>query len=814
MRPCIKCVTTCLLVPEWGESVVVVSCRPWEDASPSPAVPCEVSSTPAHSTSAGRHPHTSRGGEAGSRAAVRPLLPATPAPPTLTGPRPCRRTPPEAVPSPPLIRREDPGWSGCSWRSAKTTRRRRCCWEAKGRPVAPSPSATASPAPRSQGQHGPSPGAPPSRSSGGATASSPDGGTTSASLLSADEPAARTAGLCCHCPAVQHRWSQVSDVQAPQKEEPPGPSIGGSCGDGRRRSSGSYSSSTSGGRSPRRRSSPKGRRSDHLTGGRRMAADGGADRVAPRDSAQSGDGGRVFCGLGRPPAAQLDAEDQDFRRETTSAIAPATRVEASILGGAAATEPSNAILREAATTRPPDATEHLGPKALSHIDLHKFPVNCQPQIFKLSQDINKLDPKGKWKVVAELTKRFQVSPTDMWQTGKEKMTRLVKTEPPTPPPPDYKQDLPYKVPYKSEACIYDDCITQAGQHQASNKESSTQDSSSDSDMDYIIPNGASANLGNLSPAKGSQKPRRPKPVEHMNAFDYENEEDISPQNTVAATRGVLKSVRATLIPRGNSTSRAGTPPSPVPRPSHLQSSLSISSCGPGRMKNSVQGEKDLPKETSGKELHSRRCFYGAIHKGNSESQSGHGRGQLPQLPVASSSWPLPDARGMPRAFIPLPQPPLSNFSAGLRPALDSVGGSDVAKGAPRNFTAPRLITAAGAPTPSSSCPHSNAGMGGCRVSATLPWPTTADSASSSFNDLQTKKWYAGKCDSRLAKKVVQSYNKDGAFLVRQSSGDTVTQPYTLVVHYGGSIYNLRLYWDPISTKFYLNKELHDGGGSG
>ncbi|XP_061410387.1 B-cell linker protein-like isoform X2 [Lethenteron reissneri] len=436
--------------------------------------------------------------------------------------------------------------------------------------------------------------------------------------------------------------------------------------------------------------------------------------------------------------------------------------------------------------------------ALSHMDLHKFPVNCQPQIFKLSQDINKLDPKGKWKVVAELTKRFQVSPTDMWQTGKEKMTRLVKTEPPTPPPPDYKQDLPYKEPYKSEA----------GQHQASNKESSTQDSSSDSDMDYIIPNGANANLGSLSPAKGSQKPRRPKPVEHMNAFDYENEEDISPQNTVAATRGVLKSARATLIPRGDSTSRAETPPSPVPRPSHLQSSLSISSCGPGPMKNLVQGEKDFPKETPGKELRSQRCFSGEIHKGNSESQSGHGRGQLPQLPVASSSWPLPDARGIaqPRAFIPLPLPPLSNFSAGLRPALDSVGGSDVAKGVPRNFTAPRLITAAGAPTPSSSCPHSDAGMGGCRVSATLPWPTAADSASSSFNDLQTKKWYAGKCDSRLAKKVVQSYNKDGAFLVRQSSGDTVTQPYTLVVHYGGSIYNLRLYWDPISTKFYLNKE--------
>ncbi|CAM9481705.1 unnamed protein product [Lampetra planeri] len=59
--------------------------------------------------------------------------------------------------------------------------------------------------------------------------------------------------------------------------------------------------------------------------------------------------------LGRPPAVQLNAEDQDLRRETTSAIAPATRGVASILGGAAATEPLDAILHEADTMRPPDA---------------------------------------------------------------------------------------------------------------------------------------------------------------------------------------------------------------------------------------------------------------------------------------------------------------------------------------------------------------------------------------------------------------------------------------------------------------------------
>ncbi|XP_078467102.1 uncharacterized protein LOC144730286 [Lampetra planeri] len=59
--------------------------------------------------------------------------------------------------------------------------------------------------------------------------------------------------------------------------------------------------------------------------------------------------------LGQPRGFQPSADDQDFQRESTSAIAPAARGEASILGGAAAMEPPDAILGGAAARRPPDA---------------------------------------------------------------------------------------------------------------------------------------------------------------------------------------------------------------------------------------------------------------------------------------------------------------------------------------------------------------------------------------------------------------------------------------------------------------------------
>ncbi|CAM9381280.1 unnamed protein product [Lampetra planeri] len=59
--------------------------------------------------------------------------------------------------------------------------------------------------------------------------------------------------------------------------------------------------------------------------------------------------------VGRQIAEQLDAAGRGPEKETGSAIAPATREEAVVVGGPAALEPSAAILGAPTATRPPDA---------------------------------------------------------------------------------------------------------------------------------------------------------------------------------------------------------------------------------------------------------------------------------------------------------------------------------------------------------------------------------------------------------------------------------------------------------------------------
>ncbi|CAM9393382.1 unnamed protein product, partial [Lampetra planeri] len=61
------------------------------------------------------------------------------------------------------------------------------------------------------------------------------------------------------------------------------------------------------------------------------------------------------CPVGRQIADQLDAAGRSPAMEAGPAIAPATREDAVVLGGAAAPESSAAILGAPTTTRPPDA---------------------------------------------------------------------------------------------------------------------------------------------------------------------------------------------------------------------------------------------------------------------------------------------------------------------------------------------------------------------------------------------------------------------------------------------------------------------------
>ncbi|XP_070833949.1 B-cell linker protein isoform X1 [Chaetodon trifascialis] len=73
-------------------------------------------------------------------------------------------------------------------------------------------------------------------------------------------------------------------------------------------------------------------------------------------------------------------------------------------------------------------------------------------------------------------------------------------------------------------------------------------------------------------------------------------------------------------------------------------------------------------------------------------------------------------------------------------------------------------------------------------------------------DVYHKSWYASACDRKTADDVLVRSNKDGAFLVRKSSGHDAQQPYTLVVFYKGRVYNIPIRFIPATQQYALGRE--------
>ncbi|XP_020564912.1 B-cell linker protein isoform X4 [Oryzias latipes] len=73
-------------------------------------------------------------------------------------------------------------------------------------------------------------------------------------------------------------------------------------------------------------------------------------------------------------------------------------------------------------------------------------------------------------------------------------------------------------------------------------------------------------------------------------------------------------------------------------------------------------------------------------------------------------------------------------------------------------------------------------------------------------DVCNKAWYASACDRRTADEALMRFNKDGAFMVRKSSGHDAQQPYTLVVFYKGRVYNIPIRFMPNTQQFALGRE--------
>ncbi|XP_070621255.1 B-cell linker protein-like [Erythrolamprus reginae] len=93
------------------------------------------------------------------------------------------------------------------------------------------------------------------------------------------------------------------------------------------------------------------------------------------------------------------------------------------------------------------------------------------------------------------------------------------------------------------------------------------------------------------------------------------------------------------------------------------------------------------------------------------------------------------------------------------------------------------------------CPEDNT-EGRCLKSDNLPEDP----------DMKNAPWYAGSCDRPTAEAALLQFNKNGGFMVRQSSRHSARQPFTLVVFYKNRVYNIPVHYQESSGQFALGKD--------
>ncbi|XP_053257578.1 SH2 domain-containing protein 6 isoform X2 [Podarcis raffonei] len=72
--------------------------------------------------------------------------------------------------------------------------------------------------------------------------------------------------------------------------------------------------------------------------------------------------------------------------------------------------------------------------------------------------------------------------------------------------------------------------------------------------------------------------------------------------------------------------------------------------------------------------------------------------------------------------------------------------------------------------------------------------------------MQNKAWYAGSCDRHTAEAALLRFNKDSAYLVRQSSRHGWNQPFTLAVLFKKHVYNIPIRYLESSHQYTLGKD--------
>nr|XP_033947589.1 B-cell linker protein [Pseudochaenichthys georgianus] len=71
---------------------------------------------------------------------------------------------------------------------------------------------------------------------------------------------------------------------------------------------------------------------------------------------------------------------------------------------------------------------------------------------------------------------------------------------------------------------------------------------------------------------------------------------------------------------------------------------------------------------------------------------------------------------------------------------------------------------------------------------------------------EDKEWFAGDCNRKKAEELLLRVNKDGAFLIRHSSAQSIRQPYTLAVLYQKKVYNVPIRSMGETQGYALGKE--------
>ncbi|KAM9858072.1 uncharacterized protein ACBR49_020122 [Aulostomus maculatus] len=87
-------------------------------------------------------------------------------------------------------------------------------------------------------------------------------------------------------------------------------------------------------------------------------------------------------------------------------------------------------------------------------------------------------------------------------------------------------------------------------------------------------------------------------------------------------------------------------------------------------------------------------------------------------------------------------------------------------------------------------------------------PTTSSGvmrATKQFGD-EDREWFAGECNRKTAEDLLQTVNKDGAFLIRYSSAQNARQPFTLAVLYQQKVYNIPIRFLEDTQGYALGKE--------